>query len=201
MSNHLSRTRAYSADDPQSPMFENLYWRAGAIYTMRRTLISIWAVLAVCLIATPLSPVMAQDIRVENYKNTVNGLVGRWAAAEIALASKLGPILDELAQKQAIPDPTDADKARIADLQRQRAAISDEMDNESNNLRVELMIVEVQPGAPKRELVILPDWLKDIVKAKGLPVGHDITLVPDADFDFKARKLKFFTVGLRFPWG
>jgi hypothetical protein len=168
---------------------------------MRRTLTLIWTVLTVGLIVTSLSPVMAQDIRIENYKNTVSSLVGRWAAAEIALASKLGPILDELAQKQAIPSPTDADKARIAELQRQRDVISDKMDNESNNLRMELMIVEVQPGAPERELVILPDWVKDIVKAKGLPVGHNITLVPDADFDFKALKLKSFTVGFRFPWG
>jgi hypothetical protein len=70
---------------------------------MRRTLTLIWTVLTVGLIVTSLSPVMAQDIRIENYKNTVSSLVGRWAAAEIALASKLGPILDELAQKQAIP--------------------------------------------------------------------------------------------------
>jgi hypothetical protein len=136
---------------------------------MRRILTPIWAVLAACLITVSLSPAMAQDIRIENYKNTISTLVGRWAAAEIALASKLGPILDELAQMRAIPSPTDADKARIAELQRQRDVISDKMDNESDNLRVELMIVEVQPGAPERELVILPDWVKDIVKAKGLP--------------------------------
>jgi len=114
-----------------------------------------------------LSPAIAQDIRIENYKNTIGTLVGRWAAAEIALASKLAPILDELAQKQAIPSPTDADKARIADLQKQRDAISDKMENESDNLRVELMIVEVQPGAPERELVILPDWVKTSSRRRG----------------------------------
>jgi len=35
--------------------------------------------------------------------------VSRWAAAEITLAGKLVPIVDELAQKQAIPNPTDAE--------------------------------------------------------------------------------------------
>jgi hypothetical protein len=168
---------------------------------MRHTLTIIWAVLALCLIAPSSSPAMAQDIRVVNYKNTISGLVSRWATAEIRLAGKLVPIVDELKQLQAIPSPTDSDKARIADLRRQRDAISDEMENESANLRVELMIVEVQPGAPKRELVILPDWVKDIIKEKGVPVGHGITLVPDADFDIKALKLKSVTVGLRFPWG
>jgi hypothetical protein len=153
------------------------------------------------LIATSLSPAMAQDIRIENYKNTVSDLVGRWAVAEIKLAAKLAPIADELAQQEAISNPTDADKERIADLRKRRDAISDEMENENDNLRVELMIVEVQPGAPKRELVILPDWLKEIIKAKGIPIGHGVTIVPDADFDVKALKLKSFTVSLSFPWG
>jgi hypothetical protein len=153
------------------------------------------------LIIASLSPVMAQDIRIENYKNTVSDLVSRWAVAEIKLAGKLAPIVDELAQQEAIPNPTDADKERIADLQKRRDTIRDEMDNENNNLQVELMIVEVQPGAPKRELVILPDWLKEIVKANGVPIGHGVTIVPDADFDVKALKLKSFTVSLSFPWG
>ncbi len=168
---------------------------------MRRKLISIWAVVAVCLIAASASPVMAQDIRIENYKNTVSNLVSQWAVAEIKLAAKLAPIVEKLAQKETIPNPTDADKERIAELQKQRDAINDEMENENNNLRVELMIVEVQPGAPKRELVILPDWLKEIVTAKGIPIGHGVTIVPDADFDVKALKLKSFTVSLSFPWG
>jgi hypothetical protein len=153
---------------------------------------------AVCLLA--FSPAMAQDIRVQNYKNTVDGLVGRWAAAEIALASKLSPILDELTQKKAISNPTDADKSRIADLQRQRDDIAKQMDNESDNLRLELLIVEVQPGAPERDLVVLPDWLKQIVKEKGIPTGKGVTIVPDASFDVKALKLKSFSVGLRFNW-
>jgi hypothetical protein len=56
---------------------------------MRGSLTSIWAILAVCLIATSLNAVMAQDIRIENYKNTVSGLVARWAAAEITLAGRI----------------------------------------------------------------------------------------------------------------
>jgi len=146
------------------------------------------------------NPAMAQDIRVQNYKNTISNLVSRWAAAEIALASKLVPIIDELHQKRAISNPTDADKARINELQRRRDELAKQMENESNNLRVELMIVEVQPGAPERELVVLPGWLKTIIKEKGIPTGHGITLVPDASFDVKALKLKSLSVGLRFNW-
>jgi hypothetical protein len=38
-------------------------------------------------------------------QDTVSGLVSRWAAAEITLVGKLVPIVDELAQKEAIPTP------------------------------------------------------------------------------------------------
>ena len=165
---------------------------------MRYRWILISAIFAVFMLA--FGPAMAQDIRVQNYKNTISGLVSRWATAEIALAGKLSPILDELAQKKAISNPSDADKARIADLQRQRDDIAKQMENESNNLRLELLIVEVQPGAPERDLIVLPDWLKQVIKEKGIPTGKGVTIVPDASFDVKALKLKSFSVGLRFNW-
>ena len=164
---------------------------------MRRlTLVS--AVLAACMMT--FSAAMADDIRVENYKNTINNLVGRWASAELSLAGQLIPVLNELEEKKRLSNPSDADKARIGELERKRNDIARQMDNESLNLRVELMIVEVQPGAPERDLIVLPDWVKNIIKAKGIPLGHGITLVPEADFDLKALKLKSFSAGLRFNW-
>jgi hypothetical protein len=154
-----------------------------------------------CFLALSWSQAMAQDIRVENYKNTIDGLVTRWATAEIALSGKLVPVLEELDKKRNLTSPTDADKARIEELIKQRDALRAKMDEESENLRLELIIVEVQPGAPERELVVLPGWVKGIVKAKGVPVGHGVILVPDADFDVKKLKFKSFSVGLKFNWG
>ena len=168
---------------------------------MPRLSTSIRTLIVACFVALPWSLAMAQDIRVVNYKATVDKLVSRWAAAEITLSGKLVPVLEELDKKRAISSPSGADKARIAELIKQRDALRAKMDEESENLRVELMIVEVQPGAPERELVVLPGWLKGIIKAKGVPVGHGVTLVPDADFDVKKLKLKSFAVGLKFNWG
>lgn len=162
--------------------------------TVMRTL------LIACFVALS-SQVMADDLRVENYKTTIDKLVSRWAAAEITLSGKLVPVLEELDKKRALSSPSDADKSRIYDLIKQRDALRAKMDEESENLRVELMIVEVQPGAPERELVALPGWVKGIIKNKGVPVGHGIILVPDADFDVKKLKLKSFSVGLKFNWG
>jgi hypothetical protein len=156
------------------------------------------AALVICVAA--IGAAVADDIRVENYKNTVDALVSHWATAEISLAEKLAPILDELAQKQALSNPNDDDKARITELQHQRDDIAQQMEEESEGLRIELIVVAVDPGAPKREMVILPDWLKTLIKSKGVQLGHGITLVPDADFDLKQRKLKSFSVGLQFDW-
>ena len=75
------------------------------------------------------------------------------------------------------------------------------MEAESNNLQLEMVLVEVQPGAPENEMIQIPSWLTGIIKSKGIPVGHGITLVPDASFDIKARKLKSVSLGLRFSWG
>jgi hypothetical protein len=163
-----------------------------------RRLAAVCATLVVCI--TAFGAANADDLRVENYKNTIDTLVSRWATAEIALAGKLAPVLDKLAKKQALSDPSDADKARIAELQQQRDDIASQMEEESESLRLELIVVEVAPGAPKRELVILPDWLKNVIKSKGIPEGHGITIVPDADFDLKTLKLKSFSVGLQFDW-
>jgi hypothetical protein len=168
---------------------------------MKRIPALISAVIAVCWIAASATPAMAQDYRIVSYQNTVNSLVSRWAAAVITLDGKLMPVLQELEQKQALSTPTDEDKARITELIRQRDDLRRQIDGESDKLRVEMMLVEVGPGAPEREMLQLPSWLVGIIKAKGIPVGHGITLVPDASFDISARKLKSVSLGIRFSWG
>jgi hypothetical protein len=168
---------------------------------MRRIPASISAIIAICWIAAHATPAVAQDYRIVSYQNTMNSLVSRWAAAEITLEGKLFPVLQEIEGKQAISNPTDADKARLTELIRQRDDLRAQMDAASDNLRIEMILVEVEPGAPEREMIQLPGWLTGIIKSKGIPVGHGITLVPDASFDLKARKLNSLSLGLRFSWG
>jgi len=167
---------------------------------MKRIPASIFAIIAVCWITAHAAPAMAQDYRIVSYQNTVNSLVNRWASAEIALEAKLVPILQELEQKAMISSPTDADKARISELTRQRNDLRAQMEAESENLRTSMILVEVDPGAPEREMVQLPDWMKGIIQSKGVPVGHGITLIPDASFDAKSRRLQSLSIGLRFSW-
>jgi hypothetical protein len=155
---------------------------------------------AICLSAGLFAPAMADDYRIESTKRSIEALVERWAAAEIELGAQLAPIREELATKEQIQSPSDEEQARIAELRRQRDEIAAKMEAESDNLRLELTLVEVQEGAPEREMVSLPGWAKDIIKAKGLPIARGIVIVPDADFDLKARKVKAVSVGIRFDW-
>ena len=155
---------------------------------------------SICLIAGLSAPAMADDYRIESIKRSIEALVERWAAAEIALGAQLAPIREELATKEQIQSPSDEEQARIAELRRQRDEIAAKMEAESDNLRLELTLVEVQEGAPEREMVSLPGWAKGIIKAKGLPIGRGIVIVPNVDFDLNKGKLKEVSVGIRFNW-
>jgi len=155
---------------------------------------------AVCLTAALFAPAMADDYRIESYKRSIEALVERWAAAEIELGAQLSPIREELATLEQTQSPSDAEKERIAELRRQRDDIQAKMEAESDNLNLELTLVELDKEAPKSEMESLPEWAKDIIKAKGLPIGRGIVIVPNVDFDLNKGKLKEVSIGIRFPW-
>jgi hypothetical protein len=167
---------------------------------MRQVSLLIGSVLAMCLVVGPFAPAMADDYRIESYKRSIERLVDRWAAAEIEFGAQLAPIRGELATLEQTQSPSDEEKARINELRRRRDEIQEKMDAESDNLNLELTLVEVDKEAPKSEMVALPDWAKDIIKAKGLPIGRGIVIVPNVDFDFNKGKLKEVSVAIRFPW-
>jgi hypothetical protein len=155
---------------------------------------------AICLIAGLFAPAMADDYRIESYKRAIEALVEGWAADEIELGAQFAPIREELATKEQTQAPSDAEKERIAELRRQRDEIQAKMEARSDDLERDLTLVEVDKEAPKSELVSLPGWAKDIIKAKGLPIGRGIVIVPNVDFDPNAGKLKEVSVGIRFDW-
>ena len=122
---------------------------------------------AICLIAGLFAPAMADDYRIESTKRSIEALVERWAAAEIELGAQLAPIREELATMEQTQSPSDEEKARIAELRRQRDEIGAKMEAKADNLGRELTLVEVQEGAPEREMASLPGWAKDIKNNQG----------------------------------
>jgi hypothetical protein len=63
-----------------------------------------------------------------------------------------------------------------------------------------LMFVEPpkKSTANEKEVLALPDFIKQIIKAKGVPLGKGVSITPDIKFDFKAMVLK--EAGLTITW-
>ena len=158
------------------------------------------AACAAYLMITACGAAIADDYRVESYKNSVARIVEIWSAKLADLGRQLTPINEELRRLQEIQTPSPDDTRRIAELNRKREDIRNQVDQASLNLRVNLMLIEVPEKAPERELVSLPGWMKEIIKEKGLPLGNGVSIAPDVDFDFKAKKLQSLSISVSFNW-
>ncbi len=140
------------------------------------------------------------DINVENYKKSVEKIVEIWGKEMDNLAKQLAPIKAELDKLEAIKEPSPDDKKRIDDLKKKCANIRKQIDDAAASLDINLKVIEVPPKADEKELVKLPDWLKEIIKKKGIPLGKHVTIVPKIDFDIKKKKLKSAGVTLKWEW-
>ncbi len=141
---------------------------------------------------------MSDTIAIENYKKRILRYLDDWSAEAIKVGKELTPILAEMDKLEANKSPGPDDKKRLAELKAKCAALHKRMDAASEDLRVNLMINLEVPEADEKELVKVPEWLKGIIKAKGLPLGKGVSLAPKVDFDFKAKKLKSF--GITIKW-
>jgi len=138
------------------------------------------------------------DIQVENYKKGVAKAVERWSEKMEKSAKKLEPIDKELAKLEAIKEPSPDDKKKIGELQKSREQIRKDIEKAGTELRLDVMLLEVPAKADEKELVKLPAWLKEIIKAKGIPLGGGVSIAPEVTFDFKAKKLKY--LGIKIKW-
>lgn len=142
------------------------------------------------------------DIATENYKKSVSSAVERFGGKLEKIVKQLAPIKEELDQLQAlkasnIPDwLADAVKKKVAELRKKVDDLRKDMDKAGLELRADLMLLEPPKNADPKEAKKLPSWLEEIIKKKGLPLGKDVSVVPDVDFDLKSMRLKKF--GLSF---
>ncbi len=139
------------------------------------------------------------DISVENYKKSVAKIIDTWAKEMDKCGKALAPILDQLAELEAVKSPDADTKKQIDELRKKEDAIQQHIDSASASLRVNMMVIDVPPQADEKELMKVPGWLKDIIKAKGIPLGKGVSIAPAIDFDFKKKKLKSFGIKVTFP--
>jgi septation ring formation regulator EzrA len=140
------------------------------------------------------------DIRIENYKKSVQKITEKWGKEIAKFSVDLGKVDQELAELEKNKTPSDDEKAKIEDLRKQQAALRKKIDNCVLNLQVNLRVIEPEPGAPKKELLELPGWVKEIIKEKGIPLGHGVSIAPDIKIDVKALKLEKLGITITIEW-
>ncbi|HTF87376.1 MAG TPA: hypothetical protein VK843_03125 [Planctomycetota bacterium] len=139
------------------------------------------------------------DIRVDNYKTAVKAAMDRWKAKLATIGAKAKTARAELKKLRASGVPTVADQKRINELVAELEQRSADVDKATLELKLDLMGLDSKiKDAPKKELQLLPDWMKTIIKEKGIPLGDGVVITPEVKFDFDKFKLTY--IGIKLKW-
>ena len=142
------------------------------------------------------------DIALDNFKKNVTTAIERWKSKLDDLAKKLAKNAAEIEKLAAIKTPTVDDKKRLDASNKARDSLRREVENANASLKVDLVLLSAtlpeKNKANEKDLISLPDWMKRLIKDKGLQVLKGVTIVPTAEFDFKAKALKAF--GIKITW-
>ncbi len=140
---------------------------------------------------------IAQD----NYKKGVEKAVERWKVKITVIGGKAKKPREALKALRAIGNPTPADKKKIADLVAELEKLSKEVETATTELKLDIILlgpVDIPKITPPSVLQKLPQWLQDLIKAKGVPLGNGVVLTPDVKFDTSTFKLKY--IGIKVKW-
>ena len=138
---------------------------------------------------------MADDIKAENYKKSVQRLADEWSKEVGPLFKQLAGIAADL-DKLKLPD----DKKQIDDLTKKRTEIGKKIDSATLGFNTSLNIIQDPVKADENELKKLPPWFKEIIKKKGIPLSKHWTLKPDLDIDIKKKKVNSAGITLEWEW-
>lgn len=138
------------------------------------------------------------DIATDKYKDGVKAAAARWRAKVEGPAKQLVKLDDEIGRLEAIKSPSDDDKKRLDAAHKAYAGLRKQIETANDELRLDLLLLEPPPktAANEKELIELPKFIKDVIRAKGVPLGKGVSIAPEIKFDFKAMKLKEFGLGI-----
>jgi hypothetical protein len=111
---------------------------------------------------------------------------------------KYEEILVEIANLE-LKEPLSADdKKQIEKLKKDLDAAVKKVEGIRDGLKVSMMgITDPIEAEPQDLTKNLPTRIKEIVKKKGMPISKKVTLTPDVGFDVKSKRIKSFSVGLK----
>ena len=140
------------------------------------------------------------DIATDKVKDAVKRAADRWKGKVESPAKQLVKLDEEITTLEVKKPASDDDKRKIADARKAYTALRKLIETANDELRLDLMLLEppAKTAANEKDLLKLPDFIKDIIKAKGVPLGKGVSIAPIIKFDFKAMKLK--RLGLNITW-
>ena len=140
------------------------------------------------------------DIAVDKYKDGVKRAADRWKSKVEGPAKQLVKLDEDITKLEASKPATDDSKKKLGEAKKTYATLRKQIETANDELRIDLMLLDApkQTSGNEKEMVKLPDFLKEIIKAKGVPLGKGVSITPDIKFDFKAMKLK--EAGLTITW-
>ena len=140
------------------------------------------------------------DIAVEKYKESVKRAADRWKSKVEGPAKQLVKLDEEITQLEASKPVSDDIKKKLNDAKKAYAKLRKQIEVANDEQRIDLMLLDPpkQTSGNEKEMVKLPDFIKEIIKAKGVPLGKGVSITPNIKFDFKAMKLK--EAGLTITW-
>jgi hypothetical protein len=131
---------------------------------------------------------MADSAAVTNYKQAVAKRVDQWSARMSKLNDDLTKARTDLAVLNVkTPRPDDVD-AQMKAIQNKISGIQETMRYETNSLAVDVGLMTVSPP-DKSEAIPLPGFIKDLVKAKGIPLSKNASFTPNINWNFKSGTL------------
>jgi predicted nucleic acid-binding Zn-ribbon protein len=140
------------------------------------------------------------DVEVENYKKSVTHAVERWNKKLVDINKELAPIQEQIDKLEANNHPSDDDKKKLKDLQKQRGDLRQRVDAANLSLKADLILRPLNPNADKKEAAKLPDWMEKLIKDKGVAISKYIVISADVGIDFKTGKITKFVPLVNVKW-
>jgi hypothetical protein len=132
----------------------------------------------------------AESAAVTNYKQAVTKRVEQWNARMTKLNDDLTKAKTALAFVRSNPTqiPTTDPQGAIKDLQDKIVGLQETMKFETNSLITDVGLMTVSPP-DKSEAIPLPGFIRDLVKAKGIPLANNVSFTPNINWNFKSGTL------------
>lgn len=130
----------------------------------------------------------ADSAAVTNYKQKAQRIVDTWDHQMAHFNGELDKAKADLdALNKQSPPPADLDK-QVAAIQANIKNIQASMDLATNLMRADLGLLELETK-DKNDAIPLPGFVRDIIKAKGIPVAKNVSVMPNATWNWKKNTL------------